>query len=312
MLRQLAGTRRHVLKPMPCSYYSYRNYTTARRQVRHIGTLHPQLIQSNDFVDLSNTSYPKLRTGLSTDRIWGCSQAGGFPSGSRGFLYYRPSEFPLDPGEIRLRVTNDANPSSFTNGRDLLQPEGYPWCTKVPTLASQSIYVGIRGLLVRDGLVSEAAIRRCASIGRVNMRPSQLYTLEQPFHIDLSRTSTRISVINGDEKSFVDLHSLTVDQRSVFGEIAPYNGHIMARFEISTLPQHQSSPTLVLRILEFLTPVKCVIPAYDYHIQEPTVGAFYAFAGSLYTIRLARKSKKNKALRTLLPTSLAADIPPRL
>ena len=43
----------------------------------------------------------------------------------------------------------------------------------------------------------------------------------------------------------------------------------MARFERSTLPEHNGTRTVVLRFLKIITPVKCVIPLYDGRIVPP-------------------------------------------
>ena len=46
----------------------------------------------------------------------------------------------------------------------------------------------------------------------------------------------------------------------------------MARFERSTLPDHEGKRIVVLRFLKIITPVKCVIPLYDGYIVPPKEG----------------------------------------
>ena len=49
----------------------------------------------------------------------------------------------------------------------------------------------------------------------------------------------------------------------------------MARFERSTLPDHNGTKTVVLRFLKIITPVRCVIPFYDGNICFPMEGELY-------------------------------------
>ena len=49
----------------------------------------------------------------------------------------------------------------------------------------------------------------------------------------------------------------------------------MARFERSTLPEHEGTRTIVLRIIKIITPVKCVIPLYDGYLSCPEEGALF-------------------------------------
>jgi len=50
------------------------------------------------------------------------------------------------------------------------------------------------------------------------------------------------------------------------------SGLVKFRFELSTLPEHAKEPTLVVRILEVLTPITCSIPGYDGSVVEPREG----------------------------------------
>ena len=49
----------------------------------------------------------------------------------------------------------------------------------------------------------------------------------------------------------------------------------MVRFERSTLPEHEGTRTVVLRILKIITPVKCVIPLYEGYIAPPKEGELH-------------------------------------
>jgi hypothetical protein len=52
-------------------------------------------------------------------------------------------------------------------------------------------------------------------------------------------------------------------------------GSALARFERSTLPEHEDARIVVLRFLKIITPVKCVIPDYDGHLCCPKEGELY-------------------------------------
>ncbi|KAG5634678.1 hypothetical protein H0H81_001128 [Sphagnurus paluster] len=214
--------------------------------------------------------------------------------------------YPLDPGELRLRVTDSNDPASFEHGKDLLRPEGFAWCIKAATIASQS-KPAFRDILLREGLISQHNMERCRKIGLVGMRPTLLYTLGQPFHIDVSTVSTRINFVCGDEKSNIILPYLFYDRRKSYSRhFAPFTGHILARFEFSPLPQHQDNdnPVLVVRILEILSPIECTVKKYDNYIRRPVAGTLHESGMGVYTIPLTKESKKNNRLRSWIESAM--------
>ena len=52
-------------------------------------------------------------------------------------------------------------------------------------------------------------------------------------------------------------------------------GSALARFELSTLPEHKGTRTILLRFLKIMTPVECVLPHYDDYICWPKEGELY-------------------------------------
>ena len=70
----------------------------------------------------------------------------------------------------------------------------------------------------------------------------------------------------------------------------------MARFERSTLPDHENTRTVVLRFLKIITSVKCVIPLYDGHIVKPKEG------------ELHRRCTSKKVIDKLNPPVWCVDI----
>lgn len=51
------------------------------------------------------------------------------------------------------------------------------------------------------------------------------------------------------------------------------SGSVSVRFELSDLPEHAGTPTLVIRVLKLLEPVKHLIPGYDGSVMVPEEGA---------------------------------------
>ncbi|KAG6906722.1 hypothetical protein DXG01_012412 [Tephrocybe rancida] len=52
----------------------------------------------------------------------------------------------------------------------------------------------------------------------------------------------------------------------------PYTGHLLLRFERSTLREHSKARILVVRVLKILEPVNVVIPDYDHYLAQPREG----------------------------------------
>ena len=94
-------------------------------------------------------------------------------------------------------------------------------------------------------------------------------------------------------------------------------GTVLARFERSTLPEHDGTRTIVLRILDILSPVQCVIKNYDSHISPPTSGdllsGYYIKAGKGSTLRPwsanldAGKGKSARMISLLWPPLSGKD-----
>ena len=68
---------------------------------------------------------------------------------------------------------------------------------------------------------------------------------------------------------------ITISQFSYNDNSNGFLGSALARFERSTLEKHKGTRTVVLRFLEIITPVKCVMPLYDGHIMRPKKGELY-------------------------------------
>jgi hypothetical protein len=80
-------------------------------------------------------------------------------------------------------------------------------------------------------------------------------------------------------------------------------GTILIRFEKSALPQHVHKPALVVRVLDILSPVKCVIPSTDFQMPEKGQLITKRRHGIRYTWSLDRRKDAAKCLELLLPKS---------
>ena len=68
---------------------------------------------------------------------------------------------------------------------------------------------------------------------------------------------------------------ITISHYSYIGYSHDFVGSALARFERSTLPDHEGTRTVVLRFLKIITPVKCVLPLYDGFIGCPKEGELH-------------------------------------
>ena len=213
------------------------------------------------------------------------------------FLYYTaPSERPRISGELRLRITSSDDPASFTSGTDLLRIDGQPWSR--PLFAISKYILPVYAKLREDQLVPDDLDSILSAFPPKRLKYSQsitLYTLNDTFIIDLSSHSLSFSVITEQGMETVNFWRQFVDQRDSRSTPyigAPYTGayanhcsqidssdssigSVLARFELSTLPEHAGTRTVVLRFLKIITPVKCVVPRYDGYIRPPKEGELY-------------------------------------
>lgn len=124
-----------------------------QRKVRHethiLSTLDHRRLRAIDFQDLSNrksihikldTMIPELATVRRLRNHYERRRPVSFAPNTRGFMYYLspPPHLPL-AGEIRSRVTESCDPSSFASGFDMLAecklPFQIPWNIPLITLA---------------------------------------------------------------------------------------------------------------------------------------------------------------------------------
>ena len=126
-----------------------------------------------------------------------------FPPNTGGFLYlHRPPDWvPPLAYEIRFRVTNNSDPSSFASGHDL-RWAGLPW--GIPLLFGPYINRVVRHFLIADGTIPDTAqfkseieldLKRWVVPDDEMHYRFALWSLGQPFRMDLSCPRTQLTPV---------------------------------------------------------------------------------------------------------------------
>ncbi|KAG5643366.1 hypothetical protein DXG03_001014 [Asterophora parasitica] len=269
---------------------------------RSIRTLNQDLLEPLDFVDLSDKRQPILY--VQSDAAGPLNYVKNvhvhvpFPSNARGFLYlHRPPSLSPLAAQIRLRLTPEPNPNLFSTGADLLRGTGpIPWSINLPQILTAEKYAPFKAQIASDGLIDASLLDSLKLAWKSWTKSSPdtqtIFTLTQPFEMNLADTSTSIRILTAHAQGRIILQHLFQDGRD-FSDKHPYRGalphpvascepsnqqpagRILAHFEISPLPKHARPasclPILVLRVLKILTPIEYA-PGYDMHLPMPLEG----------------------------------------
>ena len=201
-----------------------------------------------------------------------------WPIYSRGFLYYLcPLNRPQIAGELRLRLTPTNDASTFHQGKDLCFTEpnsigavGQPWKRPLYSIATNLNSRPLYDKLLEEGLVSPNLDKSIQSLPKLTLMYSRcqvIYALYDTFTLDLS--SDWVTLVAVTETGIAAIRILR-QFRDLRVDKTPYTGTVLARFEPSSLPQHANTRTVVLRVIQELTPVQCVIPSYDEYLERPS------------------------------------------
>lgn len=152
-----------------------------------------------------------------------------FPDHARGFFYYYVAvDNPLD-SSIRFRCTSSRDPATFSEGKDLLHPNGLPWqCSLKHITTMRTPY--LRDLLLKTGMITNDQVTRIRHIFEGNpTHPSLvLYRLDQPFSLKFHQVSLNLAAVVRDELVRFRIINLFNDARihptkgNVYGH--PYHG----------------------------------------------------------------------------------------
>ncbi|RDB31106.1 hypothetical protein Hypma_000023 [Hypsizygus marmoreus] len=334
--------RRHNVRETTSSNFSSETikFTTTKpkgtRRRRLISTLDSSRLQDTDFIDLSakprnprsqrpsidvvppitqQTSSPLSRRRSPQIHYHVHGIGSRFPENSHGFLYYhRDPQLPPTSGAVRFRLTPDAHVSSFSAGTDLMSSDGrVPWAIWLVTIANVNSYLGLKQLLLSDGLVTPELMEHCRKLvmgirgsGMTKMYRHMLFTLEQPWVLDLA-TSPCFSVmgplhIERAQIAFTSIYRCERDKRKAF---FPYSGQCTVRFERSLAPEHAGKRIAVIRVLEILTPIEITDPTFTPGnktglFRMPTVGSLLVKGDRPIMINADGDSDLSRCLQLLM------------
>jgi hypothetical protein len=210
-----------------------------------------------------------------------------YPPGAKAFLYYSmPPERPRMAGELRLRLASDDNFASFESGSDLLLTNGRAWSRPLYSLSKyyRLLYEKLReDRLVPDDL--DAAISTFPSLKPCYNRFNPLYTLNDPFVVNLNtyildfwvfteQGMGRLMEGRGRVRPYTGAYP-SIFLISNIDYSHEFEGIVLARFERSTLAEHEGTRNIVFRFLKIITPVKCVIPHYNGYLCWPKEGELH-------------------------------------
>ncbi|KAF8155318.1 hypothetical protein K438DRAFT_1777681 [Mycena galopus ATCC 62051] len=281
-----------------------------------VSTLNSLHISADDYVVLSGMDsvtirFPKTRRGTYAKFRY-CNMShrstAPFPHHSAGFLYYHnpPNGLPLE-GSVRLRVTLDKNPASFTSGQDLLLPSGAPWQTILPQIACREHHTLICQQLLREKLVTEEHLSRARRIfaGSDRITPQLiLFRINQLFPVNFG-ASVQLTVV-GKKLHKLDFPHLFSDEEGRF----PWTGSALACFEPSTRSEHIGRRVVSLRLVQIIDPVACVAQSYRGRLPKPQEGQLLTGDGvAPWAYEIDNQSSPAEALRVLWDNSRIASLP---
>ncbi|KAK0218982.1 hypothetical protein IW262DRAFT_1069977 [Armillaria fumosa] len=137
----------HRCTPTPPPFIQHRSFSA---QFRPVQMLNPKNLTEDDFRDISGRETASPLVG----RFYHLKE-GVYPKQTTGFYYYwiHP-DLAATAGQLRFRLTPSNDPSLFTSGSDLLEPNGLPWTVSVPRLCGLQKF-HYANMLLEDGPVTK-------------------------------------------------------------------------------------------------------------------------------------------------------------
>ncbi|TFK48101.1 hypothetical protein OE88DRAFT_1603962, partial [Heliocybe sulcata] len=247
-------------------------------------TLDPKNLSSEDFVVLHgqvmvvkpvhDLSLPLLHLTYYQQTGYKCD----FPKGTQGFFYWHSEPgAPELMAQVRFRITESEDQATFSSGRDLCLPTGVPWSIPLLTMAPQKSYELLQSILLSEGLVTQALLKRAANATTTPRRKGAGPGLHsnfvgrfgEPFGVSLQAEAVKVWITDdstalsvGIQTPFRLYHShrppyegerrcrRNANARSLPSD--PPTGFALVQFERSTLPEHAGSRTVVLRIAKLI------------------------------------------------------------
>ncbi|EDR13142.1 uncharacterized protein LACBIDRAFT_308650 [Laccaria bicolor S238N-H82] len=180
-----------------------------------------------------------------------------FPPNSSGFLYYhQPQGAPLLAGEVRFRLTPNNLPESFSQGEDCLTPHGDIW--KIPLLSvhGHKGHQNIYRQLQLDGFVSDALHSKLKTVAKACPCPRHsaiiLHSLHQVFPVHFATWFLSLFVVGDSTYRRVFLRFPFATQVIGYNRVSPFTSKGLVRFELSKLPEHAGTRTVVMRVVKLV------------------------------------------------------------
>ncbi|KAF8200116.1 hypothetical protein BJ912DRAFT_622422 [Pholiota molesta] len=137
-----------------------------------------------------------------------------FPENTRGFFYYfNDPDAPELCAGVRFRICDSS--AQFDHGRDLLDPTGNVWGSKLPELVKHSTGQGFLSLLRDDNLVDEELINDIDKLDLPNDLRRHHYSLSEPFNLDVGHPqdtmlfATRAKALSGSDSNYLTISNTT-------------------------------------------------------------------------------------------------------
>ncbi|KAI0368000.1 hypothetical protein BV20DRAFT_1123119 [Pilatotrama ljubarskyi] len=197
-----------------------------------------------------------------------------FPVNTRGFFYYCHHEHVPLGGSIRFRVMQDADPKRFRYGQDLLNEYGTPWELSLPAIFHLKRYTLLWNALRRDRVHSyellkeNSGILKSTRVVDIRFEEQLIRGVVQPFYVDLADgPSQKIHFVGADSlhftranRFFVSLPPSEADhKRQWLRNRWPFlAGQLLCRFELIGPHKDDPEPSLVIRVLRIIEPVRMV------------------------------------------------------
>ncbi|KAK2462509.1 hypothetical protein APHAL10511_005479 [Amanita phalloides] len=256
---------------------STRSYSGRTKPLRVLTTLNPSKLTNQDFIDVSAMLQPRVWSHTGVKGVIGRSYKDPYPEGTKGFLYYHvpPPHLPPIMGELRFRITENSDPSTFDRGSDLLDPKTtMPWNIPLLLLMKKKTNRMLLDLLLTDGLVSEELVQHCDMLWQTypasvpSQRNITLYYLEQPFFIPFHLSQFFVRVVLKERLVISNIRvggGLFRDLRSTKAE---FEGSGIVRFERSGTGGNH----LAIRVLKIVERIERKPGTESFRICEPVEG----------------------------------------
>ncbi|KIJ95973.1 hypothetical protein K443DRAFT_682626 [Laccaria amethystina LaAM-08-1] len=180
-----------------------------------------------------------------------------FPPNSSGFLYYyQPQGAPLLAGELRFRLTPNDLPQSFSQGEDCLTPDEDIWKIPLLVLYRYKAHQNIYRQLQLDGFVSDGLHSKLKTVVKSSSCPRHsgiiLHSLHQVFPVNFAASNLSLFVVGDSTYRRVGFHCPFEIQVSGYKKGPPFTSKGLVRFELSALPEHAGTRTVVMRVVKLV------------------------------------------------------------